>query len=139
MASVSIISTAAGTIPAATMSLTTSPAAATDGKSASSVRTDSGVRSSRTVIFVVMPSVPSEPRNTPRRSGPACSPVSVPSVTTEPSGSTTSHGQHVVGGEAVLEAVRAAGVLRDVAADGADLLAGRVGRVVEPVRRGRAR
>ena len=96
MASVSIISTAAGTIPAATMSLTTSPAAATDGKSASSVRTDSGVRSSRTVTFVAMPSVPSEPRNTPRRSGPGCSPVSAPSVTTEPSGSTTSHGQHVV-------------------------------------------
>ena len=90
MASVSIISTAAGTIPAATMSLTTSPAAATDGKSASSVRTDSGVRSSRTVIFVVMPRVPSEPRNTPRRSGPSCSPVSLPSVTTEPSASTTS-------------------------------------------------
>ena len=36
----------------------------------------------------------------------------------------------VVGGEAVLEAVGAAGVLGDVAADGADLLAGRVGRVV---------
>ena len=30
---------------------------------------------------------------------------------------------HVVGGEAVLQAVRAAGVLRDVAADRADLLA----------------
>ncbi len=86
----SIISTAAGTIPAATMSETTSPAAAIDGKSASSVRTLSGVRSSRTVIDVVMPSVPSEPRNTPRRSGPACSPVSEPRVTTEPSGSTTS-------------------------------------------------
>ena len=38
---------------------------------------------------------------------------------------------HVVGGEAVLEAVRAAGVLGDVAADRADDLAGRVGRVEE--------
>jgi hypothetical protein len=91
MARVSIISTAAGTIPAATMSETTSPAALTDGKSASSVRTDSGVRSSRTVILVVIPSVPSEPTNTPRRSGPACSPVSAPRVTTDPSASTTSH------------------------------------------------
>ena len=43
----------------------------------------------------------------------------------------------VVGGEAVLQAVRAAGVLRDVAADRADLLARRVGRVVVAVRRRR--
>ena len=42
--------------------------------------------------------------------------------------------EDVVGGEAVLEAVRAAGVLRDVAADRADLLARRVGRVVVAVR-----
>ena len=137
MARVSIISMAAGTMPAATTSDTTSPAAAIDGKSASRVRTDSGARISRTVTCVTIPSVPSEPSNTPRRSGPACSPVSVPTVTTVPSASTTSSGQHVVGGEPVLEAVRAAGVLRDVAADRAHLLAGRVGRVVEPVRRGR--
>ena len=38
--------------------------------------------------------------------------------------------EHVVHGEAVLEAVRAAGVLGDVAADRADLLARRIGRVV---------
>src|SRR3712207_7896502 len=38
---------------------------------------------------------------------------------------------HVVRREAVLEAVRAAGVLGDVAADRADDLARRVGRVVE--------
>ncbi len=41
----------------------------------------------------------------------------------------------VVDGEAVLEAVRAAGVLRHVAADRADLLARRIGCVEEPVRR----
>ena len=41
-------------------------------------------------------------------------------------------------GEAVLQAVGAAGVLGDVAADRAHLLARRVGRVVEPVRRDRA-
>jgi hypothetical protein len=45
--------------------------------------------------------------------------------------------QHVVRGEPVLEAVRAAGVLRDVAADRAHLLAAGVGREVQPVRRGR--
>ena len=42
----------------------------------------------------------------------------------------------MVAGHAVLKAVRTAGVEGDVAADGADGLAGRVGRVIEPVRRG---
>ncbi len=46
---------------------------------------------------------------------------------------------HVVCGEAVLEAVGAARVLRDVPADRADLLARRVGRVEESVRRDGAR
>ena len=45
----------------------------------------------------------------------------------------------VVDGEAVLEAVRAARVLGHVAADRADLLARRIGRVEEPVRRDGAR
>ncbi len=44
--------------------------------------------------------------------------------------------EHVVDGEPVLEAVRAAGVLRDVPAYRADDLTGRVGRVEQPVRRG---
>ena len=39
----------------------------------------------------------------------------------------------MVGGDAVLEAVRSAGVLRHVAAQGAGALAGGVGGVVEPV------
>jgi hypothetical protein len=47
--------------------------------------------------------------------------------------------RHVVHGEAVLRAVRASGVLGDVAPDRADLLAGRVGRVEEAVRRDRSR
>ena len=45
----------------------------------------------------------------------------------------------VMGGEAVLQAVRAAGVLGDVAADRADLLARRIGGVEVAVRRDRAR
>ena len=90
IASESIISTAAGMIAASTMSPTVSPAASIDGKSASTVRTACGVCSSRTVTLVQTPSVPSEPMNSPRRSGPACSPVGPPSVTTEPSASTTS-------------------------------------------------
>ena len=47
--------------------------------------------------------------------------------------------EHVIDREAVLEAVRAARVLGDVAADRADLLRGRIGRVVEALRRDRAR
>ena len=42
---------------------------------------------------------------------------------------------HVMDGESVLQAVRAAGVLRDVAADRTDQLARRIGRVVIAVRR----
>ena len=43
--------------------------------------------------------------------------------------------QHVVGGHAVAEAMGAPGIERDVAADRADLLARRIRRVVETVRR----
>ena len=39
--------------------------------------------------------------------------------------------EHVVGGQAVFQAVHAAGILRDVAADGAGDLRGRIGRVIE--------
>ena len=42
--------------------------------------------------------------------------------------------QHVIGGDAVGQGVRAAGVFRDVAADGAGALAGRIGRVEVAVR-----
>ncbi len=40
--------------------------------------------------------------------------------------------EEVVGGEAVFEAVHAARILRDIAADRAGDLAGRVGRVIKP-------
>ena len=55
--------------------------------------------------------------------------------TSSPSGSTASDAEHVVHGEPVLQAVRAAGVLGDVAADRAHLLARRIGRVVVAERR----
>ena len=87
-------------------------------------------RSTRSVTFVAMPSVPSEPTTTPSRSG--ASPSA--SSTTSPSGSTSSRPTHVVDREPVLQAVRAAGVLGDVAADRAHLLARRVGRVEEALR-----
>ena len=68
MASASIISIAAGTTPAAITADVAAPASSVDGKAASSVRTDSGSRSSRTVTSVTMPSVPSEPTRAPSRS-----------------------------------------------------------------------
>ena len=42
--------------------------------------------------------------------------------------------EHVVGGHAVFQAMRAAGIEGHVAADGADGLAGRIGRVMQSVR-----
>jgi hypothetical protein len=43
--------------------------------------------------------------------------------------------QHVVAGDAVLDASQAAGVLREIAADGAELVARGIGRVEQAVRR----
>ena len=49
--------------------------------------------------------------------------------------SARSPAEHVVGGHAVFQAMHAAGILRDVAADGAGDLRGRIGRVVEALMR----
>ena len=68
MARASIISIAAGTTPAPMIADTAPPASSVDGNAASSVRTVSGARISRTVTSVAMPSVPSEPTNAPSRS-----------------------------------------------------------------------
>ena len=86
------------------------------------------------MISVTMPSVPSEPTNDAEQVGPGRVRTTA-SSTSSPSGSTTPTPGTWFDGEAVLEAVRAARVLGDVAADRADLLAGRVRRVVEAVRR----
>ncbi len=64
----SIISMAPGTTPAETMFDTACPAWPGDSKKDTSVRTDSGVGTTRTMIFVATPSVPSEPTKTPHRS-----------------------------------------------------------------------
>ena len=64
----SIISMAAGMIPAAMIPPTASPAARTAGKSRSMVRTSGGLRIRRTVTSVTIPSVPSPPTTKPRRS-----------------------------------------------------------------------
>ena len=127
MERLSIISIAPGTIPPDTISDTTSPAFTVEPKNATSVRTDSGFGTTRSQMPVAIPSVPSEPTKAPIRS--------VRDGRARPERELAAVGQHqlepgyVVGGEAVLEAVRPAGVLGHVAADRADDLAGRVGRV----------
>ena len=115
---------------------TASPASSVCAKPASSVRTASGARRMRSVSFVAIPSVPSEPTNAPSRSGPLVPDGELDELAVRQH---DLRREHVVDGEAVLEAVRAARVLGDVAADRADLLRGGVGRVVEALRRDRAR
>ena len=68
MISASIISSAAGTMPAAMIPLTVAAAASTVVKSASSVRMAGGLGVSRTAMRVATPIVPSLPTNAPRRS-----------------------------------------------------------------------
>jgi hypothetical protein len=65
---VSIISIAPGTTPPETISDTVSPAAAVVWKNATIVLTVSGLGTTRSVILVQIPSVPSEPTNAPSRS-----------------------------------------------------------------------
>ena len=64
----SIISIAPGTMPACTIADTAVPAARVESKNATRVRVVSGTGTTRSQIFVAMPSVPSEPTNAPSRS-----------------------------------------------------------------------
>ena len=64
----SIISIAPGTIAWETISETTSPACTVEPKKATSVRTASGLGTTRSQMAVAMPSVPSEPTKAPIRS-----------------------------------------------------------------------
>ena len=73
--------------------------------------------------------------STPSRSGPGVSASGAAELHQLAVGQDRFDAEHVVHGEAVLQAVRAAGVLGDVAADRADLLARRIGRVVVAERR----
>ena len=68
MASASIISIAAGTMPAAMIADVAAPAWSVVSKPTRIVRTSSGSRTSLTVVAVTMPSVPSEPTTAPSRS-----------------------------------------------------------------------
>ena len=68
MARRSIISIAAGTIPAAMMRETALPASSVEGKVAKKVRVASGLRNTRSTTSVTIPSVPSLPTRAPVRS-----------------------------------------------------------------------
>ncbi len=68
MASRSIISMAAGRMPAAMMPDTAAPASSVEGKVAKKVRVTSGLRSRRSVASVTIPSIPSLPTTAARRS-----------------------------------------------------------------------
>jgi len=68
IASRSIISIAAGTIPVEMISETQLPASVVEGKVAKKVRVASGLRRMRRTTSVTMPRVPSLPTTTPSRS-----------------------------------------------------------------------
>ena len=68
MDSASIISIAAGTMPAAMIAETAAPPSPVVPNPASSVVTAAGILVSRTMILVAMPIVPSDPVNAPSRS-----------------------------------------------------------------------
>ena len=85
MASRSIISMAAGRMPAAMMRETASPPSSVEGKVAKKVRVASGLRRSRSVTSVTMPSMPSLPTSAASRSWPGASSAGPPMSTTLPS------------------------------------------------------
>ena len=101
------------------------------------VRTLGGIGSSRTTISVAIPNMPSLPTKRPTRSGPHGSPCREPSRSTLASGSMTSSSTTWLVVTPYLRQCGSARVLGDVPADGACGLAGRVGHVVQAVRRHR--
>ena len=135
----SIISRPAGMMPAAMTSATAWPALSTSSNDAITTCAHCGLGSSFTVTSVTTTSMPlraddeREQVVARRIEGRASrSPPARPSIV-------AAHAQHVVHGEAVLQAMHAAGILGDVAADGAGDLARRIGRVVQAEWRRRLR
>ena len=135
----SIISSAAGMMPAPMISPTASAASRTLGNTASTVSTRSGSGSSFTVTCVMTPRLPSLPVSNASTSKPAASSERPARLDRIAVAIDRAHREDVVGREAVLEAMHAARILGDVAPDGADRLARRIGRVEEAVRRGELR
>ena len=117
------------------MALTVAAPSSTRSKSSSSVRTTGGFCVRRTHTRVAMPSIPSPPTNTPRRSSPAGSGSSPPRTVTLPSGSTTSTARMCMAVTPSDRQCGSAGVGGDVPAHRAALLAGGIRGVVDAVRR----
>ena len=132
---VSIISMAAGRMPAGDDMRDRLARLVVGGKAASNVRIASGLRTMRSMISVAMPSVPSRADEDAGQVVAGLIERIAAQVRHARHRQHHAHAEHVVDGEAVLEAVRAAGVFGDVAADGADALRGRVGRIVVAVGR----
>ena len=99
--------------------------------------TASGLRRTRRVISVAIPSVPSEPMNAPSRSGPSGSRALPPSSTISPSGSTTVSPVTWLTVKPFLRQWAPPEFSATLPADRADLLARGIGRVEEAVRRDR--
>jgi len=87
------------------------------------------------VISRAMPKRPSLPQKRPVQSGPSCFAEALPIFDDLAGGEHGFEAEDVVGRHAVFQAVGAAGVEGDVAADRADRLARWVGRVVQAVGR----
>ncbi len=114
------------------------PPPATVGKVATSVDRAPWAGISRRIARVTMPRVPSLPTNSLTSDSPATSLIRLPPSRDQ--GAVGQHhveAEHVVGGHPVLDAAQPAGVGGDVAADRADLVRRRVGRVPQSVLRGR--
>ena len=120
-------------MPAAMIAATASPAWRTSAKLAMMQRAVCGFGSSLTVTSTITASMPSLPTT----SGEQVEAGRVERVAAELDrlavGGEAAHLEHVVQRQAVLEAMHAARVLGDVAADRAGDLAARVGRVEEAV------
>ncbi len=127
----SSISHAAGVIARTVISTTDSVVSSSVSYTASSVFTASGLRINLTVISVTSASVPSDPTNRPHRSYPGVSMLFPPMRTISPSGKTSLKARHVIGRHSIGERVRTAGIFRDVSADRARFLAGRIGRKIQ--------
>ena len=122
-------------MPAAMMLATASPALRTSSKLAMMQRATCGLGSSFTVTSSVTASMPSLPTRTRHQVEPGGIERLGAELDRLAFDGVAAHPQHVVQGQAVLQAVHAARVLGDVAADRAGDLAARIGRVVEAVRR----
>ena len=133
MAGRSIISMPPGMMPAPMMSATHWPACSLDGKPISSARAVSGFLRMRTVTSVTTPSKPFRTGHHAEQVVAFAVEMRAAEPDHRPVHQHHLDAEHIVGGQPVFQAVHAAGILGDVAADRAGDLRRRVGRVVEAV------